>query len=343
MKYIKKLLLILLTLILPLNITACGSSDNIEKQEDIKGGEQSVTINPGDEYELPGTLTIPDGAGPFPVVIFVHGSGPNDRDETIGRIRVFKDLADQLSLLGIASIRYDKRTYIYGQKIIDEADVNWTVKNEVIDDTIFALDLALQTDKIDKEKIYIAGHSMGGYLIPRIYQADINKNIAGYISLAGSVRSMDELTLEQINYLLSFQDNMTNQEKSDYKKQVINALQAISNLTEADRGKNILLTGNTYPTYWLDLADYRPDKEIKKIDKPLLFLQGQNDYQVTETDFNLWKEAVGDRNDVKFILYPNLTHAFTYTEQLSKPVDYQIYAVVDSQVSKDIADFIKNK
>ena len=307
--------------------------------------EKSIVINPGSEYELPGILTVPDGEGPFPTVIFVHGSGANDRDETVGKIKVFKDLAQQLASLGIASVRYDKRTYIYGQKIVNEADVNYTVKDETIDDAVSAAEFALQNadaNKIDKEKIYVVGHSMGGYLIPRIYQADVKKVIAGYISLAGSARSMGDLMLEQIDYLLDLEKNMTASAKALYKKQIQDALQSISNLTEADRGKKILLLGNTYPTYWLDLANYNPSEEAKKVDKPMLFLQGGTDYQVTETDFNLWKVAVGERKDVKFILYPNLTHAFTYTENKSTPADYEIYATVDKQVSQDIADFVKS-
>lgn len=287
-------------------------------------------------------MTIPEGNGPFPAVIFVHGSGANDRDETMGNIKTFKDLANQLASLGIASIRYDKRTYVYGQKIADTADLNWTVKNETIDDAIFALELALQTDIIDSEKIYIAGHSMGGYLIPRIYEADSKKNIAGYISMAGSARSLEECTLEQIDYLLNFETDMTQEEKEAYKRQFTDAFAKINNLTKSDRGKKILLMGNTYPAYWLDLADYDPAGEIKKVDKPLLFLQGGHDYQVTKTDFNLWKEAVGKNENAKFILYPNLTHAFTYTEKMSKNTDYLIYAAVDTQVGKDIFEWIKN-
>lgn len=72
-----------------------------------------------------------------------------------------------------------------------------------IDDALAAVCLAKATDKVDPNRVYIAGHSMGGYLIPRIDQADTDNRIAGYISLAGSVRSIMELTLIQIDYILS--------------------------------------------------------------------------------------------------------------------------------------------
>src|SRR5258708_674329 len=68
-------------------------------------------------WVLPGTITIPKGAGPFPVVVLVHGSGPNDRDETIGGNRPFRDLAWGLASRGIAVVRYDKRTRVYGARM----------------------------------------------------------------------------------------------------------------------------------------------------------------------------------------------------------------------------------
>ena len=71
-----------------------------------------------DTFSLPGILTVPDKVvGKVPCVVFVHGSGPNDRDETIGPNKVFKDIADSLSINGIASLRYDKRTLVYGENI----------------------------------------------------------------------------------------------------------------------------------------------------------------------------------------------------------------------------------
>jgi fermentation-respiration switch protein FrsA (DUF1100 family) len=187
---------------------------------------------------------------------------------------------------------------------------------------------------------------MGGYLIPRIYAADKEQLIAGYISLAGAARPMTELILEQYDYFLSL-DIYNALEKAvlrSQQNQLKTGIEAILKLTEADRGKNTvpLSVYPVYPAYWLYLADYDPAEEIKKIDKPLLILQGGTDYQVTETDFNLFKKALDGRDNAEFILYPNLSHAFTYTEQMSTPADYMSEATVDKQVARDIADFIKN-
>lgn len=67
-----------------------------------------ITVAADADYPLPGLLTLPDGAGPFPAVLLVHGSGPQDRDEAVGPNRPFRDLAVGLAALGVASLRYDK-------------------------------------------------------------------------------------------------------------------------------------------------------------------------------------------------------------------------------------------
>src|SRR5207302_9634236 len=70
------------------------------------------------EWAVPGTLSMPVGNGPFPAVVLVHGSGPNDRDETVGLNMPFRDLAWGLASRGIAVLRFDKRTRVHGAKMI---------------------------------------------------------------------------------------------------------------------------------------------------------------------------------------------------------------------------------
>src|ERR1035437_1963258 len=85
---------------------------NWQRPEYSKPGafkERDLTVGDG-EWKLPGTLSVPVGAGPFPAVVLVHGSGPNDRDETVGGAKVFKDLAEGLASRGIVVLRYEKRT-----------------------------------------------------------------------------------------------------------------------------------------------------------------------------------------------------------------------------------------
>src|SRR5437868_1779970 len=93
--------------------------------------EREVTVGEG-EWKLPGTLTVPNGSGPFPAIVLVHGSGPNDRDETVGAIKVFKDLAEGLASRGIAVLRYEKRTKQYAGRMAGLPKM--TVAEETVDD-----------------------------------------------------------------------------------------------------------------------------------------------------------------------------------------------------------------
>src|SRR5579863_9444136 len=111
--------------------------------------ERAVTI--GDQWKLPGTLTVPVGAGPFPAVVLVHGYGPNDRDETVGGNKMFRDLAEGLSSRGIAVLRYEKRTKIYMAKM---AGIAYTADEEVIEDAAKAVALLRSQPEVNGSRIF---------------------------------------------------------------------------------------------------------------------------------------------------------------------------------------------
>ena len=141
---------------------------------------------------LPGLLTIPRNTTSFPIVILVHGSGPNDRDETIGPNKPLRDLAFGLASFGIASIRYDKRTLVYGEKIVSEG-LKINLETEVLIDVTSAIRLAKSIDGV--RDIYIIGHSLGSMLSPKI--ASENNDVAGIVMMAGNARPLEDLIIEQ--------------------------------------------------------------------------------------------------------------------------------------------------
>lgn len=157
--------------------------------------EEKVTI--GTKYPLNGLLTIPDARSEsYPAVVLVHGLGAHDMNENVGKTYTFRDLAVGLARNGIASIRYDKRTYRYGKELVKNTNFNaFTVKEEVIEDALFATDLLRNDSRINAEKIFIAGHSLGGVLAPRIDA--VGGNYSGIIILAGSPRKLEEIIIEQ--------------------------------------------------------------------------------------------------------------------------------------------------
>lgn len=296
--------------------------------------EKEVTIGEG-KWELPGTLTLPNSQGPFPAIVLVHGSGPNDRDQTIGPNKPFKDLAWGLANKGIAVLRYDKRTMIYGQELANEGDL--TVNEEAVEDALLAVELLEDIDNIDTSEIYVLGHSLGGMLAPRI--ADGNKNINGLIIMAGTTRALEDLYLMQIKYIAQLDGEISNEESV----QIDLVTEQVANIKDPSLSKDTpssKLLGIP-ASYWLDLRGYDPGEIAKSLSIPILILQGEADYQVTMEDFQLWKETLEHQNNVELKSYPRLNHLFIEGDIQSRPEDYEKAGNVSEEVINNIANWIK--
>ncbi len=300
-------------------------------------GEERVVVGKGGEWELPGTFSVPKSDGRLPAVVLVHGSGPNDRDETVGPHKPFKDLAWGLASRGIAVLRYDKRTLVYRGKLVGADD--FTVKDEVIDDAVAAVELLRRTKRIDAKRIFVLGHSRGGKLVPRIGKR--GPGIAGLISMAGPTRPTEELLLEQIPYLLSLDGDLSERDKKELqmlKKQVARVKDP--NLSPSVPACD--LPHAVPASYWLDLRGYNPAEAAKSLDMPMLILQGARDYQVTVEDFDGWKKHLSKRADVTFRLYRKLNHHFMLGtgQGKSTPDEYDIPENIALEVIEDIAGWI---
>lgn len=297
--------------------------------------KSEVTIGSG-EWSLPGTLTMPWGNRLAPVVVLVHGSGPNDRDETIGPNKPFRDLAEGLSSRGIAVLRYDKRTLKYGEKVVAMLD-SFTVKEETIDDALAAVETLRRTRGIDSTRIFVLGHSLGGMLVPRIAEGD--DGIAGFIVMAGTARPLEDVVLEQYTYIFSLDGVVSEEEQAELVRLKERAARVkgpeLSRSTPAAELPLGLPAG-----YWLDLKGYKPAEAARKIGRPMLILQGGRDYQVTEADFNLWKGSLDGRKDVETKLYPRLNHLFISGEGKIAPEEYNKPGHVDRAVIEDIAAWV---
>jgi dienelactone hydrolase len=303
--------------------------------------ETEVTVGSG-EWALPGTLTLPKGPGPFPGLVLVHGSGPNDRDETLGPNRPFKDLAWGLATRGVAVLRYEKRSKVHGKKILarPELEAAMTVKHETIDDALAAAALLQKTKGIDPKRVFILGHSLGGYLLPRIALAAEPLGVAGFIGLAGLTRPLDDTIVRQMTYLYGLAGNTLSDEDRKRLEDLKAQRTKIKALTDADRTSTVKLLG-AMPAYWLDLRGYDPPGAAQAVKAPMLFLQGGRDYQVTVDDLENWKKALGGRKDVEFRLYPKLNHMFYAGEGVLVPLEYmQKHGSVEPYVIDDIADWI---
>ncbi|QDV49374.1 alpha/beta hydrolase [Gimesia fumaroli] len=298
--------------------------------------EVEVTVGAG-LWAVPGTLSLPKGDKRVPAVVLVHGSGPHDRDETIGPNKPFRDLAQGLASRGVAVLRYEKRTKHHQLKMALLSG-GLTVKEESVDDAVAAVDVLANQPRIETNRIYVLGHSLGGNLLPRIGAA--SAKIAGFISFAGSVRPLEDLVLDQVKYLFSLDGAVTaeEQQKIDAIKKQVEMVK--SPALSADFAASELPLGISAP-YWLDLRGYQPAVRAQTLQKPFLILQGERDYQVTMVDFDLWKQALGSRADVTLISYTRLNHLFMAGEGKSTPSEYLTPGHVEKRVIVDIAKWIK--
>ena len=299
--------------------------------------EESIKVGTG-KWQVDGILSVPTGKGPFPVVILVHGSGPLDKDATIGPNKPFRDLAHGLASRGVAVLRYEKRTKQHRTEL-SAADLRtFTVKEETLDDVVAAIKSLKGSSKIDSKNIYVLGQSLGGMLIPRM--AGLDNDIKGFVSLAGSNVPFDEAIAKQAEYLASLSPTSDDHGELDKLKE---QAAKIKTLTESDIASGPMILGAA-PAYYLDLRNHDPLKEIKNLDRPVLFLQGDRDYQVTaDGDFLRWKLAIkeaGKDNLCQFKLYTGLNHLFIAGSGKSTPNEYFVPGHVDERVIADIADWI---
>ena len=273
------------------------------------------------------------------MVVLVHGSGPQDRDETIGPNKPFRDIAWGLATRGIATLRYDKRTRVYSTKLASMKK-SFTVQEETIEDALAAVILLRETGGINADKIFVLGHSLGGMLIPRIGISD--PNIAGLIVMAGTTRPLEDVILEQIEYITSLKEKLIESDKAGLEsiKQAITKVKALKPADASSFDKTLI---GAPPAYWLDLREYNPPESTKALKQPILILQGERDYQVTMVDFENWKTALSNRNNVEFKSYPKLNHLFIEGKGKITPAEYQNPGHVAENVIIDIAEWIKNR
>jgi uncharacterized protein len=295
-----------------------------------------VPVEFGDpDWRLPGTLSLPKNARRVPAVLLVHGSGPNDRDETVGANKPFRDLAWGLATRGIAVLRYDKRTRTHPAKLAG-ALAGFTVKEEVIDDVGHALALLRQRADVDPQRIFVLGHSLGGMLAPRI--ARDHPGIAGLAILAGATRPLEDMMLEQVEYIARLDGTVSEEETKQLDQLKALAARAKA-LTAEDAADSTPLLGAA-PGYWLDLRAYDAPATAAKLTLPILILQGDRDYQVTGKDLANWRQALVNRPNVQFKTYPVLNHLFIAGTGNSGPGEYQLPGFVSEEVVRDLAEML---
>lgn len=292
--------------------------------------EKEVMVGDG-ERALPATLAMPKSKGPFPAVVLVHGSGPQDRDETIGANRPFLDIARGLAAQGIAVLRYDKRSKARPQDYAAGVDID----NETTDDAVTALAILRAQPGIDPRRVFVIGHSQGGMMAPRIAIKD--GKTAGLVLLAAPARNLLDILMEQNVRILGMQgiqDTPAGIAHLDtLKKQIANVRGAGDATIGAPMGLPI--------AYWRSIDAVDPVAEARKVDEPMLILHGGHDIQVVDADWQAWQAAFGGDKDVVMKRYPTLNHLAIDSPANAGLESYQTPGHVDATLIADVASWIK--
>jgi len=298
--------------------------------------ERPFTVLSG-HWSLPGMLSIPHGSGPYPAIVLVHGSGPNDMDESLGVNKMFKDLAWGLASRGIAVLRYTKRSHKYGAQGADDPNT-FTLKDETIDDARAAVAMLAAMPEINSKRIYIAGHSLGAYAGPRIASGD--PQIAGLILMAGNTRPIADLIVEQTRYEVGLSGPIT----PAGQRAIDLAETSAREFTNPDLkpGMMVNFLGIPLPaSYVLDMRSYDQAEVAASLKIPILLLQGERDYNVSMVDFDGWKKALAGHRNATFRAYPALDHFFLPGTGPSSPMQYMKPNHVELDVVEDIAGWVR--
>ena len=305
--------------------------------------EVELTVEADPAYPLGATLCLPEGgdAALPPVVVLVQGSGSSDRNEAILQNAPFRDIAHGLAELGVATLRYDKRTFIYPE-CAGDTGLDIDIRGEMLDDVNAAIALLRDDGRVDGSRIFVLGHSLGGMMVPAI--AAENPDLAGAISMAGSLRRLWEIVYDQNQEAIAAYDEVELPEAQratlDAQVAQIEADMEVFRSGISDLPDDALLLG-VPARYWKSLEEYAGAHFIDEIDLPLLILQGDADFQVyADVDYPLWQEALAGRDNVTFCLYEGLNHLMMPTQGLRDTTEYVTPSHVREDVIADIADFV---
>src|SRR5579859_1523183 len=301
-------------------------------------GQQEVAVSVAHgAWHLPGTLTLPKGKGPFPAVVLIPGSPPIDQDATVGPNKIFKDLAWGLANRGIAVLRYTKRTHQFGAGL-GGGFASFTLREELDDDASSAVALLSGRSEIDRRRIFLVGHSMGGIAASRV--------AANYARIAG-MALMGTPSEDPLTVLVKRVEGMAGaggpNDEVDSNMRVLKQLRggALNTAGTFDLFGQRFLVG-----YWNDLGNYAAGTGAAKLSVPLLVLVAGHDASVPADDFDRWKKILAGRQSATVKLYPALFHLFlpsTAAGTGDAPEDWERPAHVPLDVVNDLASWILGK
>ena len=304
--------------------------------------------------ELAATLTLPQGKGPFPAVVLVHGSGPNTRDEEAFGHKIFLVLADHLSRHGIAVLRYDKRG-------IGASGGNYKAATtfDFAADACAAVSYLRTRSEIDQHQIGMIGHSEGGLIAPLAAARD--PALAFIVMLAGPAVRGELLLTEQIALIekaggetdahisasrtlnralfAALVASKTPEQGARRAKAILDQAQADGVLPADEAKAQLKLFGSPWFHAFLS---YDPAPTLARVMQPVLALNGERDLQVpAKMDLDALRLALRHNRHAVIKEMAGLNHLFQ-NAQTGAPSEYgTIEETVAPLALSTISDWIQ--
>lgn len=325
--------------------------------------EEVVYENKGAGIKLAGTLTLPKSGEPFPAVLLITGSGPQNRNEEIVGHRPFLVLSDYLTRQGIAVLRVDDRGVGKSTGNFSQATTE-----DFVEDVSAAVEYLKSRKEIDPKRIGLIGHSEGGLIAPLV--AVKSNDVSFIVLMAGP-----GLTGEEILYLQSAlisraegASNVTVARNEALMKKMFSIIKEEQNNTIAE-GKirkllkaeiaNMSKEEENYSDYSEDNIDaqiqvvlspwmrffltYDPRPTLMKVKCPVLAINGEKDLQVpSEENLHAIEEALkaGGNKDYTIKEMPGLNHLFQ-TAHTGSPTEYaKLEETISPAALKFIGDWV---
>ena len=312
--------------------------------------EQDVTVGDG-PLAVGGTLSLPRREGAVPGVVLLAGSGPLDRDETIGRNKPLKDLAWGLASAGVAVLRFDKVTFVHPGQVAESR--GFTLADEYLPDALAAIGVLGGHPAVDAGRVFVAGHSLGGTVAPRVAAAQSSAAqssaaqssvagppVAGLVILAGGAQPLHWAAERQFRYLASL-DPSNAAAAQPALDAIDRQARAVDDPSLSEATPDSELPFGVPAAYWLDVRSYDPAATAAGLSQPMLIVQGGRDYQATVADdLSRWRAALDGRPDVTFRVYEADNHLFFPGSGPSSPAEYEPAQHVDPEVVAGIAAWL---
>lgn len=270
---------------------------------------------------LEGTILMPSQKTPVPVVLIIAGSGPTDRNGNSEEMtnNSLKMMAEELQKNGFASLRYDKRGV--GQSSDVSKDEMEMRPETFAQDTREWIDLVARDQRFNR--IIVAGHSEGALM--GLLASTKNKNVDGYISIAGAGRPIDIIIKEQFS---TVPDNV---------KEIIYGM--LDQLKKGDTLTNVppifySVFRPTLQPYMRAWMKYDPAMEIQKLTVPVLVVNGNTDMQVKVIDAELLAK---NQPKAQLRIIKNMNHVLKDCDTLDKAIQMPIYSNPDLPLNKEFS------